>query len=179
MSDPLAENTEEVKAMKSPDDCFEQVGGYNFESLKYPQQLKEQFPDFVKKLGESLGDKENRAKGAKLDDTNSAEIDGRKYWKSVFNGVLNYNRTMAGGGAGGNKPSGTTVYIPVNVTVTTPEAITALLNNVPDGLYKKVIFVDRNPDTKKHEFVVETYKITKFWSNAGTPQKEAEKKEGQ
>lgn len=177
MSDPLAE--QEVKAIKTVDDCFEKVEGYNMESLKYPNQLKAQFPEFSDKLQKSLKDKAEKVKGAKTDDSNSIEIDGRRYWKSVFNGVMNYNRGMPGGGGGGagGKPSGVTVYETINVGVHTPESIVQRLLEKPSAdIFKKISFIDRNPGTGKHEFVVETYKISKYFPSSGTPQAQEEKK---
>jgi|SRR5688572_22933400 len=171
-ADPFDET---VKDIKTVDDCWEQVpnkagGFYNMETLNYPGLLKEKFPDWAEGLKKAIM---NAAEKEKV------EYDGRQYWWSQYAGKKQYNRNIpsTGGKGGSGKPMGTTVYIPLNVRVVTAEEVTKeLATPAEKGTFKRIIFTDRNTETKKHEFVIEVYRLVKVFP--GYEAKEESKKEG-
>lgn len=175
-TDPLDEVTKDIKSV---DDCWEKVpnkkdgGFYNMETLAFPGLLKEKFPDWAEGLKKAIMSAAEKEK---------VDYDGRQYWWSQFSGKKQYNRSIpgAGGKGGSGKPMGTTVYIPLNVRVIEAKDITqALVTEDAKGTYKRIIFTDRNPDTKQHEFVVEVYKLSKvFPAYEQADKKEEGKKEG-
>lgn len=176
VADPFDETVQEVKTV---DDCWEKVpnkkdgGFYNMESLNLPSLLKEKFPDWAEGLKNALTGKEEKEK---------VEYDGRQYWWSQFNNKKQYNRNIpsAGGASGGKGPSGVTVDVPLNISIVEAKDITQAIVTVPEGAFKRIIHSDRNPDTKAHEFVVETYKKIKIFPQfEKKPQKQEDKKEGE
>jgi hypothetical protein len=176
MSDPFGD--EETPEIKTVDDCWERVGTLSMETLKYGKVMKEKFPQFADELKAKLAPlKEKQGKDDKLGDHNSIVIGERKYWKSIYGDKLQVNRTMPSkAGAGGYKPSMTTVFVPINVGVFSPDKVTPALLSAAEGTFKKIIYTDRNPSTAQHEFVVETYKVEKTWGSSKEDKKDDEKK---
>jgi hypothetical protein len=144
------------------------------ETLQYPAILKDNFPDWAEGLKKAIMSAAEKEK---------VDYDGRQYWWSQYGGKKQYNRSVAGTGkAGSGKPQGTTVYIPVSVRVVrADDIIKELAAPTEKGIYKRVIFTDRHPENKKHEFVVEVYKLAKVFPayESAKDDKKEEKKEEQ